>query len=75
MVSFQKYATQKDFDPPGPKWYQRGNINNLFALIPNLKLRKKIKALKPDIIHINDKAALSAGISTCRSWYTNYSTP
>lgn len=49
---------------PGPKWYHRGNINNLKALIPNLKLRKLIKIIKPDIIHVNDKAAINATISS-----------
>lgn len=49
---------------PGPYWYQRDNLDNLKALIPNFRLRKEIKNIKPDLIHINDKAALNAGISS-----------
>lgn len=49
---------------PGPRFLSRGNIQNYKALIPNLKLRKLIKIIAPSLIHINDKAALNAGIST-----------
>lgn len=49
---------------PGPNWYSPRNLKQYRALIPNSKLRDKVKELKPDIIHINDKAALNAGIST-----------
>lgn len=49
---------------PGGKTISRDFLNNIKALFPNLKLRKKIKILKPDILHINDKAALNSGIST-----------
>lgn len=49
---------------PGPRWYQRGNLENLRALLPHRRLRKLIASIKPDIIHINDKAALNAAISS-----------
>lgn len=49
---------------PGPKWNQRGTLNNMKALIPDFKLRKIIKTVSPNLIHINDKAAINAGISS-----------
>lgn len=48
---------------PGPKWNQLGSFYNMKALIPDFKLRKIIKTISPNLIHINDKAALNAGIS------------
>lgn len=57
-----KFATF--WTSPGPNWYSPRNLKQYKALIPNAKLRDKVKELKPDIIHINDKAALNAGIST-----------
>ncbi len=48
---------------PGPFWFQRDNLENLLALLPNFGLRKAIKDIDPHVVHINDKAALNAGIS------------
>lgn len=48
---------------PGPKFFSRGEIKQLKGLLPNKKLKKYILSLNPDIIHINDKAAIQAGIS------------
>lgn len=48
---------------PGPRFLSRGNIENYKALIPNLKLRRLIASINPTLVHINDKAALNAGIS------------
>ena len=47
---------------PGPKWYKLGALINAKAFIRNTKLRTAIAHLKPDIVHVNDKAALSGGI-------------
>lgn len=52
---------------PGPRWFSRNNIKMYKALIPDKKLLKLISDLKPDIIHINDKAAMAAGISLRKS--------
>lgn len=48
---------------PGPKWYQRGAWKNYPALLKNKSVFDFVSNLKPDIVHINDKAALSAGLS------------
>ena len=51
------------FTTPGPRCLSRDNAKQLTALIPNFRLRAFIKKINPDIIHLNDKATLSAGIS------------
>jgi glycosyltransferase involved in cell wall biosynthesis len=51
---------------PGPKWHQLGALLNLKALIPNHELKSTILSLNPNIVHINDKAALSAGLEAKR---------
>lgn len=48
---------------PGPRCHEWGNFVQLMALFPNKKLRAFILSLHPDLIHINDKAALNVGIS------------
>lgn len=48
---------------PGPSCLSRGNIKQLRALLPNVRLKQFILSLKPNLVHINDKAALQAGIS------------
>jgi glycosyltransferase involved in cell wall biosynthesis len=48
---------------PGPNWYSRANFKQLKALLPDRQLANYIINLKPDIIHINDKASINAGIS------------
>lgn len=47
---------------PGPSWYEWGFITNFRAFLPNKKLRNYLYAKKPDIVHINDKVLLAAGI-------------
>jgi glycosyltransferase involved in cell wall biosynthesis len=48
---------------PGPKCFSRGGLKQLRALFVNHKLKKFLLSLKPDLVHINDKAALQAGVS------------
>jgi len=48
---------------PGPKWYQKQSVEQIKALLPNLHIRNKILELKPDIVHLNDKACMNVGIS------------
>lgn len=51
----------------GPRCLSRENIKQQRALFSNKKLRDFILSLQPDLIHINDKAALQAGISLRKS--------
>lgn len=51
------------FTTPGPRCFSRDNIKQLLGLFPSIKLRSLVKKLNPDLIHINDKAAMNAGIS------------
>lgn len=48
---------------PGPRCFSRAGIKQLSALYKSNKLKKYILSLKPDIVHINDKSALQAGVS------------
>lgn len=48
---------------PGPNWFSRANFKQLKALLPDKQLANFIISLKPDIIHINDKASINVGIS------------
>src|SRR5574343_1402058 len=48
---------------PGPKIHYPGSINNFKALVKNESLKQHLLKLKPNLIHINDKAAMQAGIS------------
>lgn len=48
---------------PGPKTFSFGFIKQLKALLPNIRLRNLIKKISPDLVHINDKAGVQAGIS------------
>jgi glycosyltransferase involved in cell wall biosynthesis len=53
---------------PGPRCFSRGMFQQLKALSPSPKLKKFIlEEVKPDIIHINDKAALNVGVSLKKS--------
>jgi glycosyltransferase involved in cell wall biosynthesis len=53
---------------PGPRCFSRGMFKQLKALMANQKLEHfVINHIKPDIIHINDKAALNVGISLKKS--------
>lgn len=48
---------------PGPNWYQKHAFSQLKATIPNAALRQHLLDLAPDIVHLNDKACLQAGVS------------
>ncbi len=48
---------------PGPNWYQKHAFLQLKAALPDKLLRKHILDLEPDIIHLNDKATMQAGVS------------
>ena len=48
---------------PGPNCFSRENILQYNSFISSKKLRSFIEKLKPNLIHINDKAALQVGIS------------
>lgn len=48
---------------PGPRFLSFGNLANYKALIPNIKLRRLVQQINPDLVHINDKAALNVGVS------------
>ncbi|MFM9951268.1 MAG: glycosyltransferase family 4 protein [Saprospiraceae bacterium] len=58
ICSFSRFWTF-----PGPKWYQRRAFFQLNALFINPQIKKHILNLQPDIIHLNDKACLQAGLS------------
>ncbi len=66
QVLVHNYPTFWTF--PGPSCFSRSMIKQLSALAPDYKLRKFIvEEVKPDIIHINDKASLNVGVSTKNS--------
>ena len=48
---------------PGPACFSRNNVKQLAALLPNKALKSFVLNLNPDLIHINDKAALQVGVS------------
>lgn len=49
---------------PGPRCFSRGMFNQLKALLPNPKLKAFVlNEIKPDLVHINDKASLNVGVS------------
>lgn len=49
---------------PGPRCFSRGMIKQMKALTPQDSLKKIVlEQIKPDLIHINDKAALHVGVS------------
>lgn len=58
VVPFTSFWTS-----PGPNCISRGWIKQIKALFINKRLKEKILSFNPDIIHINDKAALQAGVS------------
>lgn len=57
------HAFKRFWTFPGPNWYSPANFKQLKALLPDKQLAEFIKQQKPDIIHINDKASINAGIS------------
>lgn len=53
---------------PGPKCFSRDMFYQLTSLFPDKFLRNYIlNVLKPDLIHINDKAGLNVGITMYKS--------
>jgi glycosyltransferase involved in cell wall biosynthesis len=48
---------------PGPGFFTRSNFKQYRSLFKNHRIISFLKNLKPDIIHINDKAAIQVGIS------------
>lgn len=52
------------WEAPNPPWYDLyHNITNWLAFRGNINLLKLIKEIKPDLVHINDTALLSAAIT------------
>lgn len=49
---------------PGAHWYELTYYLNWLALIPNPKFMDYLRKLHPDLIHINDKAMLAAGLAS-----------
>lgn len=58
MVAMPLFATA-----PGPRWYQPSAWGQYRAILPNRELENFLREADPDIIHINDKAALAAGLT------------
>jgi glycosyltransferase involved in cell wall biosynthesis len=48
---------------PGPQYLERGFIKNLYALLPNQELLRYLKSTQPNLVHINDKSMISAGLT------------
>lgn len=51
---------------PGSPWFKLGYYTNWLALYPNPQLSSYLQARKPDIVHINDKSMLAAGLVASR---------
>lgn len=51
---------------PGPTYLEQGFLKNLSFLLPNRTLRDYIRSQKPNIVHVNDKAMLSGGITAAK---------
>lgn len=51
---------------PGAHWYQRGYYHGWKALLPNKQLEDYLRRIRPDLVHINDKAMLTAGLAARR---------
>lgn len=63
------YPFRTFWTSPGPKCMSRNGIKQLLAIIPSKKTSAFITSLKPDLLHINDKAAIHVGISCKNSIY------
>jgi glycosyltransferase involved in cell wall biosynthesis len=57
VVPIQFYGTC-----PGAHWFQLGYYMNWRALFPAPKLAEYLQDKQPDIVHINDKSMLTAGL-------------
>lgn len=51
---------------PGPKWYRKGGYRNMRALLPDRALDASLSRLAPDLVHLDDKALIAAGLSARR---------
>lgn len=63
------YSFRTFWTSPGPKCISRGALKQLLAIIPSKKTKAFITSLKPDILHINDKAAIHVGVSCKNSTF------
>ncbi|MFA6568246.1 MAG: glycosyltransferase [Victivallales bacterium] len=55
------------WEAPSPYWYNiKNKLMNWFAFLPNRRFGKFLDTIKPDIVHLNDTACLSAGIAANR---------
>lgn len=62
-IAYTIYPFIRFWTAPGPRLHYRSARKQLKALLPDKKLANHILSLKPDIIHLNDKACLQAGVS------------
>lgn len=64
-AGFQVYqiTAQGHWTTPGPRWRERATFFNFLALVPDARIRKLVKQINPDIIHLNDKTSLVAAVS------------
>ena len=51
---------------PGYKWHTLEHWKAWFCFVPNLKLNEYLRRVKPDLVHVNDKMMLGAGIAAKR---------
>jgi glycosyltransferase involved in cell wall biosynthesis len=58
IVKFSTFWTS-----PGPSFFTRSNLKQYRSIFSNKNIKSFVNNLKPDIIHINDKAAIQVGIS------------
>jgi glycosyltransferase involved in cell wall biosynthesis len=48
---------------PGPNYYSPSSLKQFKAFWPNKELVSLVKKINPDVIHVNDKAAMAAGVN------------
>lgn len=48
---------------PGPTWSERSFFYNFKAFLPDKQITQCLQALKPDIVHLNDKALIAVGMA------------
>lgn len=51
---------------PGAHWHELSYYMIWYALVPNPKLARYFQQIKPNLIHINDKSMLAAGLVASR---------
>lgn len=54
---------------PGPDWTEGDFYRNFKAFLPEPRLDRYLRQHKPDVIHINDKAMLTAGLTASRQGF------